>query len=105
MEDKNENNIKYSVTDTKVVCKLEHELRRVEVEEVMRLGEQIGYGNLMELAGALWRYKLRKQGFPEDGALIVTAKCNIKKEDLSYTEEIKVIYDDIVKEVLDKEGK
>lgn len=104
MEDKNENNIKYSVTDTKVVCKLEHELRRVEVEEVMRLGEQIGYGNLMELASALWRYKLRKQGFPEDGALIVTTKYNIKKED-SDMEEIRAVYDDIIKEVLDKENK
>lgn len=104
MRDKNENNIvKYSEKDAKVVCKLEHKMHCIEVEEVLRLGKQIGYGNLMELASALWRYDLRKQGLPEVDALIVTAKCNVRKEDLSDIEEIRAIYDGIVKEVLDKE--
>lgn len=31
-----------------------------EVAAVQRLGEQIGYGNLMWLASALWRRKLVK---------------------------------------------
>lgn len=35
---------------------------RMQVEEVLELGERIGYGNMMDIAGALWALKLKKQG-------------------------------------------
>lgn len=51
-----------------------------EVVAVQRLGEQIGYGNLMHLASALWRRKLVKaygNGY-ETGAFVPVTKNLIK---------------------------
>lgn len=53
-----------------------------EVVAVQRLGEQIGYGNLMSIASALWRRKLVKaygNGY-ETGAFVPTIKNLIKDE-------------------------
>lgn len=53
-----------------------------EVVAVQRLGEQIGYGNLMHIASALWRRKLVKaygKGY-ETGAFVPTIKNLIKDE-------------------------
>lgn len=41
-----------------------------EIEQVKLLGEEIGYGNLMTLASALWRKKLKDKNVPVSGAFI-----------------------------------
>ena len=43
-----------------------------EILEVKRLGEVIGYGNMMSIASALWRKSLKDKGFPIAGAFIPT---------------------------------
>lgn len=45
-------------------------IRESEALAVKKLGESIGYGNLMEWASALWRKDLKDHGLPVDGALI-----------------------------------
>ena len=40
-----------------------------EVLSVKLLGESIGYGNLMEIASALWRRSAAKRGFQKKAAL------------------------------------
>lgn len=53
-----------------------------EVVAVQRLGEQIGYGNLMHLASALWRRKLVKaygKGY-ETGVFVPVTKNLVKDE-------------------------
>lgn len=37
---------------------LNEELRKREILAVKRLGEEIGYGNMMDIASALWAMKL-----------------------------------------------
>lgn len=37
---------------------------------VKRLGEKIGYGNLMSWASALWRKNLSEIGCPTEGAFV-----------------------------------
>ena len=77
-----------------------------EVETVQRLGEQIGYGNLMWLASALWRRKLvNKYGKGhEKGAFLPTISILLSEEGLDIFERQVGIYDEIVKNVLDKRG-
>ena len=41
-----------------------------EIHEVKKLGEVIGYGNMMSIASALWRKSLKEKGFPISGAFI-----------------------------------
>lgn len=41
-----------------------------EMHQVQKLGEAIGYGNLMSWASALWRRHLKEKGFPVDGAFV-----------------------------------
>lgn len=53
-----------------------------EVVAVQRLGEKIGYGNLMSIASALWRRKLVKaygKGY-ETGAFVPTTRNLVKDE-------------------------
>jgi hypothetical protein len=72
-----------------------------DAERVKRLGEEIGYGNLMELASALWRKNLKQLGIPETGAFIPTVKCMLKEE---YQNDARLdasnkMYDEFVKDV------
>ena len=39
-----------------------------EIEIVKRLGNQIGYGHLMQLASTLWANELEAKGLPRSGA-------------------------------------
>lgn len=39
--------------------------------EVTKLGEGIGYGNMMHLAQACWKESLARQGYPTGGEFIV----------------------------------
>lgn len=47
-------------------------IRKSEAMAVKKLGESIGYGNLMEWASALWRKDLKDHGLPIYGAFIPT---------------------------------
>lgn len=74
---------------------IEEALIMGEVLEVKKLGERIGYGNLMELASALWRKKLRDHGSPEIGALVPAILQEGKRHSLS-----RELYDEIVEKYL-----
>ena len=41
-----------------------------EMLAVKQIGDNIGYGNLMSWASALWRKKLHELGCPTDGAFV-----------------------------------
>ena len=74
-----------------------------EVAAVQRLGEQIGYGNLMWLASALWRRKLVKEWGEghEKGAFLPTVSCLLNEEGVEIFQKQIGIYDEIIKDVLD----
>lgn len=75
---------------------------RFEVVAVERLGEQIGYGDLMWLASALWRRKLvkhRGEGHEKE-AFLPTMSCLLNEEGLDIFQQQIEVYDDIVKSVL-----
>ena len=76
--------------------------RAFEVVAVERLGEQIGYGNLMWLASAIWRRKLVKDwgAGHEKGAFLPTVSCLLNEEGLDIFQKQIVVYDEIVKDVL-----
>jgi hypothetical protein len=69
----------------------------LEAQQVKVLGEQIGYGNMMALASALWRKSLKEQGISVDGAFMPTVRMAINPEWL-FENEIEM-YDEIVKDV------
>ena len=55
-----------------------------ECEEVKRLGDQIGYGNMMMSASALWAKMLIDEGWGSDsGAFYPTILSNMKPGDLT----------------------
>lgn len=61
----------------------EERLKR-ECEEVKRLGDQIGYGNMMVIASALWEKMLNDEGFGGgNGAFYPTVLSNMKPGDLT----------------------
>ncbi len=72
-------------------------LRR-EAEAVKALGDEIGYGQMIALASALWRKKLRETGTPESGAFIPTLDYDVKPECLNKRELI--MFDNIIKEAI-----
>ncbi len=49
-----------------------------EIRAVHELGEKIGYGNLMNLASALWAIDLESKGIPDSGAFVATILTDIK---------------------------
>lgn len=42
----------------------------MEKELVRKLGEQIGYGNMMELASECWKESMIEKGYPTSGVFI-----------------------------------
>lgn len=55
-----------------------------ECEEVKRLGDQIGYGNMMKVASALWAKMLIDEEWGSDsGAFYPTILSNMKPGDLT----------------------
>jgi len=62
-----------------------------EIKAVEMLGETIGYGNMMALASAIWRKKLKDSGIPEIGAFVPTISSFIKKG--YYSKENQAQYD------------
>ena len=70
---------------------------KIEVEQVKQLGEQIGYGHMMELASALWRKSLEEKGYPISGAFIPTIGQCIEKEMFKATVNERKAYDAFVR--------
>lgn len=54
-----------------------------EVEEVKRLGDQIGYGNMITIASALWAKMLIDEWGTDNGAFYPTILSNMKPGDLT----------------------
>ena len=54
-----------------------------EVEEVKRLGDQIGYGNMMTIASALWAKIRIDEWGTDNGAFYPTILSNMKPGDLT----------------------
>jgi hypothetical protein len=52
--------------------------RKAEILSVKQLGESIGYGNMMDIASALWAEKLEKSVGTSEGAFIPTILQDIK---------------------------
>ena len=69
-----------------------------EISAVKALGEQIGYGHLMELASALWRKSLKEKDYPTSGAFVATIEPDIKKPYRKRMEKQRAIYDELVKD-------
>lgn len=62
---------------------LDMERFKRECEEVKRLGDQIGYGNMMTIASALWAKMLIDEGLGDGGAFYPTILSNMKPGDLT----------------------
>jgi hypothetical protein len=56
---------------------------RQECEAVKRLGDQIGYGNMMTIASALWAKDLIDNELPDEDAFYPTILSNMKPGDLT----------------------
>lgn len=54
--------------------------RKEEILSVIMLGEKIGYGNMMDIASAIWGIKLRKQGFSSGEFLITIPQFIVEDE-------------------------
>ena len=59
------------------------EIFKREVEAVKSLGDQIGYGNMMEIASALWAKAMIDTGHPYDGVPYPTLLSNMIPSDLT----------------------
>lgn len=44
--------------------------RKEEIKQIQKLGEEIGYGNIMWTANALWRKQLKDSNMPVGGAFV-----------------------------------
>lgn len=61
------------------------EIYKKEILAVKQLGEQIGYGNMMDIASILWAAVLISEGQPDSGAFYPTIDINMKKSKLTKT--------------------
>lgn len=59
-----------------------------EIISVKVLGEQIGYGNIMQIASSLWRKDLKDKGYPVIGAFVPTISENLSGDEIRYDEYI-----------------
>jgi hypothetical protein len=55
---------------------------RSDIEKVRKLGEEIGYGNMMTLACSLWRNLLINSGGPATGAFVPALIMDIKESEI-----------------------
>lgn len=60
--------------------------------EVKKLGERIGYGNMMAIATALWKKDLTDNGYPDSGAFYGVPKAGIKKDWMTAVENDEKVY-------------
>lgn len=76
-----------------------------EVLAVKILGDQIGYGNMMNIASALWRNMLEKSGGPKEGAHISTVRSCIKKKDMKWKQKELDRTDEQIQSIIKKQSK
>jgi hypothetical protein len=69
-----------------------------EIEAVKKLGEKIGYGNMMSIASALWRKSAKEQGYPISGAFVPTCLQFIKEDLQDLGKDGRELYDKMVSE-------
>lgn len=62
--------------------------RKSEILEVKALGERIGYGNLMDIASALWTLKLERTHGIKNGAHIPTVEPFLTEEGKESSKEL-----------------
>ena len=74
-----------------------------EVKAVQKLGEEIGYGNMMTIASSLWRKKLRDEGYPISGAFVPTCIGMFDKEGEDMAKDEAIRYDSFVDKALSSE--
>lgn len=67
-----------------------------DASRVQALGDEIGYGHLMELASALWRKRLREKGYPTSGAFVPTVTVLLTKEGKEIANESCDLYDSLI---------
>jgi hypothetical protein len=70
--------------------------QKQEIEAVKLLGEQIGYGNMMSLATALWRKDLKDGGYPQSGAFIGTIYHFLNKDGKKIADREQPFYDKLI---------
>jgi len=68
-----------------------------EIKAIKILGEQIGYGHMMALTSALWRQKLKEDGYSDRGAFIPTIIIFLKEEYREIVGKENKIYDLLIK--------
>lgn len=42
------------------------------IAALKKIGDEVGYGHSMHILSALWAISLRDQGFPQEGAFVLT---------------------------------
>lgn len=57
-----------------------------ECEAVKKLGDEIGFGNMMDIASAVWAYELIQEGISDIGAFYPTIVSNMKPGGLTVSE-------------------
>ena len=62
---------------------MQDEIFKRECESVKSLGDQIGYGNMMDIASALWARELIDEGFTGNESFYPTILSNMKSGDLT----------------------
>ena len=55
-----------------------------DADAVQSLGEELGWGHLMELAAALWAMDARENNYPDTGCFVPTILSQIKNVSLRY---------------------
>lgn len=75
-----------------------------EILLVKELGDQIGYGNLMTIASAIWRKKLKDSGTPVSGAFVPTIEYFLNDEGMEIFERERPIYDKLISGHLSNHG-
>ena len=71
---------------------------RREFEEILSICERYGYGNVMEMASAIWRNKMKENGLPPAHAAIpvIPALCNQNDDGIAIGKQTRALYDNIV---------
>ncbi len=74
-----------------------------EIHAVKTLGDQIGYGNMIDIACSLWRNMLEKSGVAKGGAIFVANMNDLKKRDRKRIEKERERKDGQIIELLGEE--
>lgn len=76
---------------------IESFVRKTQVSLIKQMGDEIGYGQLMSLASALWRAKLKETNTPVSDAFIPTIIDFLKGEEKEMAEKEVKHFDSFIK--------